>query len=83
MSLNRKMGLAVAVAVTVIVVLTIGYILLFMRSFRQSEEQNTSQMVEQTIGAFDDELRRLDILNRDWAAWDLSLIHISEPTRPY
>ena len=80
MSLNRKMGLAVAVAVTVVVVLTVVYILLFMRSFQRSEEQNTSWMVEQAIGAFDDELRRLDILNRDWAAWDDTYNFVKSPS---
>ncbi len=80
MSLNRKMGLAVAVAVTVVIVLTVVYILLFMRSFQRSEEQNTSHMVEQAIDAFDNELRRLDILNRDWAAWDDTYNFVKSPS---
>jgi sensor domain CHASE-containing protein len=80
MSLNRKMGLAVAVGATVVVVLTVAYILLFMRSFQRSEEQNTSQMVEQAIGAFDDKLLRLDILNRDWAAWDDTYNFVKSPS---
>jgi len=80
MSLNRKMGLAVAVAATVVVVLTVVYILVFMRSFQRSEEQNTGQMIEQAIGAFDDKLRRLDILNRDWAAWDDTYNFVKSPS---
>ncbi len=80
MSLNRKMGLAVAVGATAVVVLTVAYILLFMRSFQRSEEQNTSQMVGQAVGAFDDELLRLDIVNRDWAAWDDTYNFVKSPS---
>jgi signal transduction histidine kinase/sensor domain CHASE-containing protein len=70
MSLNRKMGLAVAAAAIVVVALTISQIMLSMRSFQRSEEQNTSLMIERTISAFDDRLHGLDVLNHDWAAWD-------------
>jgi signal transduction histidine kinase/sensor domain CHASE-containing protein len=80
MSLSRKIGLAVAAAVILVVALTILHILLFMRSFQQIEEQNTSQMVELAIGVLDDRLQRLDILNRDWAAWDDTYNFVKSPS---
>ena len=70
MSLSRKIGLASTVAVIVVVVLAISLMLLFMRSLQQSEEQNMGMMIEQDIGAFDGQLQILDVLNRDWSAWD-------------
>ena len=70
MSLSRKIGLASTAAVIVVVVLAISLMLLFMRSLQQSEEQNMGMMIEQAIGAFDGQLQKLDVLNRDWSAWD-------------
>jgi len=74
------MGLAIAVAVTVVVALTISQIILYMRSFQESEEQNTSLTVERAISAFDDRLHRLDVLNRDWAAWDDTYNFVKSPS---
>ena len=70
MSLSRKIGLASTAAVIVVVALAISLMLLFMRSLQQSEEQNMGMMIEQAIGAFDGQLQKLDVLNRDWSAWD-------------
>ena len=80
MSLSRKISLALVVTIIVVVGLTIGYMELFTRSLQRSEEQNTSQMVERTISAFDDYLHRLDALNRDWAAWDDTCNFVKSPS---
>jgi C4-dicarboxylate-specific signal transduction histidine kinase len=80
MSLSRKISLALVVTIIVVVGLTIGYMELFTHSLQRSEEQNTSQMVERTISAFDDYLRRLDALNRDWAAWDDTYNFVKSPS---
>jgi signal transduction histidine kinase len=74
------MALAVTAAVIVVVGLTAAQILLVMRSFQKSEEQNTSVMIARAISAFDDRLQRLDILNRDWAAWDDTYNFVKSPS---
>jgi PAS domain S-box-containing protein len=74
------MLLAVTAAVIVVVGLTILNMSLAMRSFQKSEEQNTSLTIEQTISALDDRLRRLDVLNRDWAAWDDTYNFVKSPS---
>lgn len=70
MSLSRKIALVSTAGAIVVVALTASLMLLFMRSLQQSEEQNISMLVEQAISTFDDQLQRLDVLNRDWATWN-------------
>jgi len=80
MSLSRKIALASVVTIIVVVGLTIGYMELFTRSLQRSEEQNTSLTIERTISAFDGYLHRLDVLNRDWAAWDDTYNFVKSPS---
>lgn len=81
MSLSRKVLLTVAVTAIVIVAVILAISqLTFMRSFQQIEEQNTGQMVERAMSAFDAQLQRVDILNRDWAAWDDTYNFVQSPS---
>jgi len=53
---------------------------LFTRSLQRSEDQNARQTVERAINAFDVQLQRVDILNRDWAAWDDTYNFVQSPS---
>jgi PAS domain S-box-containing protein len=79
-ALRWKLCAAVlAIAVSIIAMVFAISELTFTRGFQNIEDQQASDMARMAANALGERVKRLDTLNRDWAAWDDTYAFVLDP----